>query len=198
MKSLYPRSHWYHLDSKPDFSIGFETMPGFISSMTAPDSKKLVKGSQVWRLPGYDDVAEYAKWLDDIYTNAEYDKNDPKRIETFIHINELASLAIGQSGRTYPNILAKLLKMGRTKGITMVIEGQELYYIPRQVPGQSTHFLQLRIGNLSDAEKIMKHLGSSLKLGSPRNKHGMFYKNITDSLAPIVEYDSYKDFFGLE
>jgi ABC-type oligopeptide transport system ATPase subunit len=191
LRKPYPKSILYFLDSKPDLTAGIERLPGLIESETAPDVRKLVRNTQVWRNTGYDDHKEYAKWLEDIFQQAHHS------MPTFVHINELSSLAIGDSGRSYPNILQKMMKQGRTKKITMIIEFQDIYYLPRSVLGQSIHQIQLRLGNIADVEKMTRHLGNSLKIGNPTSKHGFFYRNLSNPLEDVAEYLDWKEFLGI-
>lgn len=182
---LFPVACLYILDSK-----GGDDFAGFPGLIETPEPPRPLSGRsriQVWRPPD-DDFNAYDAWLGGILK---------ARRPCIILIDELSSLAKGQSGQDYPPNFAKVMKQGRSLGLCCVVLSQEAAYIPRQVKTQATHFVYFGVQDDPHGEaQAMRLLGFNPK--EPRRPgalYSFFYRRLNPRAEPAREYRGAQSFF---
>lgn len=145
----------------------------------------------------YDDFSEYRRyyhdsddlpdsippllvWRPTIDTPDMYEKAFARvlalRTPRLVVIDELSMIG-GKDGQSYPVSFQRLMKVGRTLGITMIVLTQELANGPRQIIGQATHGLLFHMQNPYDVQKFWRSLAGDIAQIQPKTVHGFWYIN---------------------
>lgn len=158
----------YIVDTK---NVGdFNAFPNHIYSLEAPSS---LVGTEhnclVWHPEDDENEEELESFLAMIF----------KAGKAFVIIDEVTVFCYGKRANKFSKQLAKLLKLGRGKYISVFTLTQELAGIPRQV-WQSRHFFRFYIGAAYDTSLSNRKLGFSKKEVEkgvePKHKYGFWYK----------------------
>ncbi len=191
LRRFYPFAHLYILDSKG--GDDFAGWPGLVLTeeppKALPEARAAAGGQgfvQVWQPPD-DNVSAYDAWLHGILK---------ARHPAIVYIDELSSLAATQSGTAYPIGLPKLLKQGRSLGISVITLTQEAAYIPRQIRTQTTHLVYFRLQeDRHGIAQAMSLLGFD-RQRAPASEYGFFYRRLNPKPSLAIEYADYHEFFG--
>jgi hypothetical protein len=185
----YPAVRTYILDTKG--GDDFRGFRGILETDDVPAPIMAPGGQQVWRPAGLDvasrtDRGKFDEWFGNILQ---------QRKPALVLVNEIASIG-GSTGRSYPANFSRLLKLGRSLEICMVVETQEAAGIPRQVLGQMTHLVRFNLRNDYDRRITGAFLFEKREdwSNNPPKPYGFYYRRV-DIEAPTFEYRTYKDFF---
>lgn len=143
---------------------------------------KALKGNerlQIWS-PLHRINEEIEGWLDRIL-------NDGPCV---LYIDELIHLMYKRTD--FSMKYEEIMKVGRSKGVSVIANTQNLVKLPYTTITQSTHLVRFRL--LSPYERRLSQmlLQSEEKLKEP-NKYGFYYGNMTDMSVPKL-YDHYSKF----
>lgn len=110
----------------------------------------------VWKPPD-DDLKQYDAWLNGILK---------ARVPAIIVIDELSSLGKNKPDSFVPGLI-KLMKQGRGLHMPMIVETQESCFLPRQILGQSTHYIRFQLKNKEDNTKLDNLLAPAYPIEDP-------------------------------
>lgn len=183
LQTAYPAARTYILDTKQsgDFDdLDALRMPDEIP----PDPLRTPGASMVWAPPD-EDLEAFDRWFKKILHH---------RQPAILVVDELSTIlnAAGQ-GPLYFN---RLLKLGRSLGISVISVSQEAAYIPRNVLGQTTHVVRMRLLNEHDGKKLDKIIGRPAdEHGKPISDRYGFYHRRTDTPNAGHYYRKHQEFF---
>jgi len=144
----------------------------------------------VWT-PEYDDIPTYGAFLESLHNSSRPNARRP----VIIVVDELSSLG-GTNPQSFPVSLAKILKQGRARHITLVVLTQELAYIPRQVLRMTTHLLMMMQDSADPNDFDTRRVVQLSGLPAPTEKYQFNYRN---RMVPGQrwQYQNYQQFLGL-
>ncbi|MBF6613885.1 MAG: hypothetical protein IVW55_12225 [Chloroflexi bacterium] len=163
---LYPEAARYILDSKGEGV--FDSEPGLFAGDTLPPL--VGPGEQLVWQPDSNDVDLYDAWFGRLLRQ----RSQP----IILLVDELASIG-GESGQpSFPHNYILLLKQGRALHKSVLSLTQEAAYIPRQVLGQTTHIIRMRLTDSYDARKLDTLLHGSPEPRREPEAHGFYYGRV--------------------
>lgn len=181
MSRLFPMASIHILDSKRDDF--FDNDPDIFEGQELPPIMQ--PGERVvWR-PHYNDIELYDQWFEQLL-------RAPKR-PMIIWVDELASIG-GEKGQvSFPHNYILTLKQGRNLGKHVISLTQEAAYIPRQVFGQTSHLVRMRLIDDFDARKMDRMIhGKADVRQEPAAKFGLWYRRLNVQGGPAKEFHDWR------
>lgn len=183
LQRAYPAARTYFLDTKQ--SGDFDDVDALrVSDAVPPDPLRTPGASIIWEPPD-EELDAFDEWFKKILH-----ARDP----AIVLVDELSTILNKAGGGTlYFN---RLLKLGRSLGISVISLSQEAAYIPRNVLGQTTHVVRMRLLNDYDGKKLDRAVGRPQEeLGAPiADKYGFWHRR-TDSGTKGHYYKRHQEFF---
>lgn len=179
---LFPSAGRYILNSKPDdFFFG---MPNrFITNDLPPIAPPGY--TVVWEPPD-NDIDIYDAWFERLLKNEG---------PVIVLVDELSNVG-GSTGMTYPLNFNRYMKQGRSLNKTLITLTQEAAYIPRNIMGQATHLVRMRLIDDNDQKRLDRSLhGAATPRRNPPTRYGLWHRRL-DTPTPAKLYADWKSFLA--
>lgn len=179
-----PEVNVYILDTKRD-DDDFPGWTGKIKSISAPLPLTPNSGKmQIWQPQGTmaQTRVEVDKWCDSILA---------KRAKSIVVINDLKD--ISPKPDAVPDGVPRLLRDGRSFGISVIANTQEAAYVPRQIHNQITYAIRMLMNDSYDVLKVHVLQGGKRPVGTHAEdipqppKWGMFISRL-DVAPRVIRY----------
>lgn len=123
-------------------------------------------------------------------------EREPDDTPSLTYVDELSSIG-GNSPQSFPTNFNRMMKQGRSNKKTLLLLSQEAAWIPRNVLGQATHLVRLRLVLESDAlrcDAILHGRGSTSKdRKEPASRYGFWHRRL-DSPGPASHFTDWRAF----
>lgn len=185
MHRLFPMASLHILDSKGDEL--FDGDPDIYAGNTLPPLPEL-GGRVIWR-PDTNDLGLYDAWFEQLLR--------APRHPMIVWIDELSSLGGEGNSSSFPHNYILLLKQGRSLQKHVMSLTQEAAYIPRQVLGQTTHLVRMRLIDEYDARKLDRIVhGKADTRHEPAGQYGLWYRRLNVQGGLAREFRSWRELLG--
>lgn len=175
------------LDSKPEKALAH-----LQTRVVSPDPPLPARpGEQIVWAPDDNDPEAYELWFERILH--QYD-SEPDDTPSITYVDELSSIG-GNSPQSFPRSFNRIMKQGRSNKKCLILLSQEAAWIPRNVMGQATQLVRLRLVLEPDALRCDAILHGDKERREPASRYGFCHRRL-DGPGPARMFTDWHEFLA--